>query len=87
LLRREGLYSSHLADWRRLSRKGAMKALSERQRGPAAEGLSAREKASYERKIGSLEHRLKQAEAIIYVQKKVSQLLETSIQDPSSESE
>ena len=87
LLRREGLYSSHLADWRRLCRKGAMNALSERQRGPAVEGLSAREKSQYERKIASLEHRLKQAEAIIDVQKKVSQLLETSIQEPGSESE
>ena len=87
LLRREGLYSSLLADWRRQYRAGALKALSERRRGPAVEGLSVRQKARYERKIASLEHRLKQAETIIDVQKKVSQLLGLSTLDPADESE
>jgi transposase len=87
LLRREGLYSSHLVDWRRQYRGGALRALSERRRGPAVEGLSAREKARYERKIAGLEDRLRQAELIIEVQKKVSQLLGRSSPDPAGESE
>lgn len=74
LLRREGLYSSHLVDWRRLYREGALQGLTQR-RGPVVEGLTAREKAKYERKIARLEARLRQAETIIDVQKKVSGLL------------
>lgn len=85
LLRREGLYSSHLVDWRRQYREGGVKALSKR-RGPAAEGLTAREKAKYERKIARLEARLRQAETIIDVQKKVSGLLGSPL-PKSTESE
>ncbi len=87
LLRREGLYSSHLVDWRRQYRAGALRALSERRRGPAVEGLTARQKARYERKISSLQARLHRAETIIEVQKKVSQLLEGEPAAPAGESE
>ncbi len=85
LLRREGLYSSHLVDWRRQYREGGVKALSKR-RGPAVEGLAAREKAKYDREIVRLKARLHQAETIIEVQKKVSSLLGISL-PTSSESE
>ena len=87
LLRREGLYSSHLVDWRRQYRAGALRALSERRRGPAVEGITARQKARYERQIASLEARLHRAETIIEVQKKVSQLLEGAPLPPTEESE
>ena len=45
LLRREGLYSSHLSTWRRLRREGVLQGLSPQQRGPkpnAAAGVKAR---------------------------------------------
>ena len=86
LLRREGLYSSLLTDWRRQCRAGALLALSERRRGPAVDGLSSRQKTRYERKIASLEARLQRAETIIEVQKKVSQLLGTPM-DPAERNE
>lgn len=74
LLRREGLYSSHLTTWRRQREQGALAALSQK-RGrqskfhPLAEE-NARLKAENER----LARRLEQAETIIEVQKKVSTL-------------
>ena len=82
LLRREGLYSSHLVDWRRQYRSGGKAAL-QKPRGPAAEEIASREKAKYERQIARLEAHLRQAETIIDVQKKLSQLLAS----PSAESE
>ncbi len=70
LLRREGLYSSHLVDWRRIYRQGALDALKQR-RGPESDtALPAKEKTKYERKIARLQERLRQAELIIDVQKK-----------------
>ena len=87
LLRREGLYSSLLADWRRQYRAGAIQALNERRRGPAVDGLPSRQKTRYERRIASLEARLQRAETIIEVQKKVSQLLGKPLMDPPEESE
>lgn len=76
LLRREGLYSSHLATWRRERDAGALAALSKR-RGPQPRRLNAEKKrvAQLERENERLRHRLKQAEAIIELQKKLHDLL------------
>ena len=76
LLRREGLYSSHLATWRRERDAGALAGLSKR-RGPQARRLSAEEKrvAQLERENERLRHRLKQAEAIIELQEKLHDLM------------
>jgi transposase len=81
LLRREGLYSSHLATWRRQRDAGALSALSPKTRGrpaPAASPL-ARRVAELEREKVRLERRLKQAETIIEVQKKISEVLGISL--------
>jgi transposase len=81
LLRREGLYSSHLATWRRQRDAGALSALSPKKRGrpaPAASPL-ARRVAELEREKVRLERRLKQAETIIAVQKKISEVLGISL--------
>jgi len=77
LLRREGLYSSHLTTWRRQREAGALAALTPRQRGrklraPDAQGARVVE---LEREVERLRQRLLQAETIIEVQKKVSLLL------------
>lgn len=75
LLRREGLYSSHLVEWRRLRETGALTALSsKRGRKPASDPL-AEENRQLKAQVGRLEKKLQQAEIIIDVQKKLSALL------------
>ena len=76
-LRREGLYSSHLSNWRRLRDSGALAGLTPRKRGRKAD-LSkeeSRRMATLERENQRLRERLAKAEMIIDVQKKVSSLL------------
>src|SRR5438093_177041 len=77
LLRREGLYSSHLTTWRRQWEQGSLAALSPKKRGrPAAPSSPlARRVAELERENAQLTQRLRQAETIISVQKKVSEIL------------
>ena len=82
LLRREGLYSSHLVNWRQEYRSGAVAGLAKR-RGPQAKDPVVLEKEELERKVARLEHRLHQAEKIIEVQKKLSELLGISMPDSS----
>lgn len=75
LLRREGLYSSHLVDWRREYRAGAAERLAQRHRGPKGQSPLLRQKEELEQQVARLQERLRQAELIIGVQKKVSELL------------
>ncbi len=74
LLRREGLYSSLLSKWRQQRAQGALAALAPKRRGPKPDP-NADELARLRRENERLQERLKQAETIIDVQKKVSQLL------------
>ena len=77
ILRREGLYSSVLTDWRRQRSTGALGALTPARRGPkppAANPLAA-ELAVAKRENARLQWRLDRAEAIIDLQKKVAALL------------
>lgn len=73
LLRREGLYSSHLSEWRRALRE---KGLVEKKRGPAANPDRERMR-QLERRNARLEAKLKQAELIIAAQKKLAEVLGT----------
>jgi transposase-like protein len=77
LLRREGLYSSHLTTWRRQREQGSLAALSPKKRGRPAGPPSplARRVAELERDNARLTQRLQQAETIIAVQKKLSEVL------------
>ena len=77
ILRREGLYSSTLTDWRRQRDAGAFGALTPARRGPkvAAPHPLAAEVALLQKENARLALRLKQAEAIVAVQKKVAELL------------
>ncbi|MCP5117341.1 MAG: transposase [bacterium] len=72
LLRREGLYSSHLTTWRRQRESGTLKALASHKRGPKAkpQDQQSRRLAELEREIEQLRQKLAQAETIIDVQKK-----------------
>lgn len=74
LLRREGLYSSHLTHWRRELREGARTGLKPKKRGPKADPLAA-ENAALRRENARLQAKLERAETIIAVQKKLSDLL------------
>ena len=78
LLRREGIYSTNLIAWRRQMEKGTLEALSPRKRGPKGKrpDPSARRIAELERENQRLEKKLRQAETIIEVQKKVSEILQ-----------
>lgn len=74
LLRREGLYSSHLVLWRRQREQAAHTQLKSRKRGPKPKAQDPRVK-QLERDKAGLERRLKHAETIIEIQKKVAALL------------
>jgi len=74
LLRREGLYSSHLVDWRRLYRAGALSSLA-RPRGRPKPHPLVSEVDRLRRQNARLERRLATAERIILIQGKVSELL------------
>ncbi len=82
LLRREGLYRSHLDKWRAQRRAGALQALTPQKRGPKPDPQAA-EIARLRRENERLQQRLQRAEAIIEVQKKLSALLGL----PTSESD
>jgi transposase len=84
LLRREGLYSSQLAAWRRQRDETAKAGLKARKRGPKAKAVGPRVK-QLERENARLRRRLEEAEAIIDVQKKLSKLLGISLNPPESD--
>ena len=81
LLRREGLYSSSLTSWRRQAARG----LVPKKRGPVAQKADphVRRITVLERENEKLVHKLKQAELIIDVQKKVAELLKGSSEEKS----
>jgi transposase len=78
ILRREGLYSSALTDWRRQRDTGAYAALKPLKRGPSSTAPNPvdAELAKANQENARLRQRLEQAEAIIAIQKKVAALLE-----------
>lgn len=77
LLRREGLYYSHLTTWRHQRDEGSLAALTPKQRGRKSAPVDhvAMENERLRKENTRLEKRLKQAELIIDIQKKVSQVL------------
>jgi len=74
LLRREGLYSSHLSHWRHEREEAAQAQLKSRKRGPKAKVQDPRVK-QLERETARLQRRLKHAETIIEIQKKAAELM------------
>ena len=73
LLRREGLYSSHLTFWRRQHATGELTGLSAKKRGPKVDAQT-QELARLKRENERLQVKLQQAEAIISAQKKLAEL-------------
>ena len=87
LLRREGLYSSHLATWRRQRREGALDGLKPKKRGRKAKKVHPAEKQLRKLRAENarLRDRLDKAETIIAVQKKLARLLGTLDKNEDSE--
>jgi transposase-like protein len=85
MLRREGLYSSHLTTWRRERERGELDGLAPKPRGRKADPDQAlrEENQRLARAVARLEQRLAQAEAIIDVQKKVASLLGIPLKSPN----
>jgi transposase len=76
LLRREGLYSSHLTHWRAERAAGARQGLTPRKRGRRSQRNSQQEEMQrLQRENQRLAEQLRKAELIIEVQKKVATLL------------
>jgi transposase len=74
LLRREGLYSSHLTTWRQHRQRGELQGLAPAKRGRKADPQAA-EIAQLQREKARLQAQVERAELIIEVQKKLSHLL------------
>jgi transposase-like protein len=81
LLRREGLYSSQLSTWRNQRQQGQLQALSDNKRGRKATipHPVQKELEQLRRENQRLRHTLQQAELIIDIQKKASQLMGISL--------
>jgi transposase len=86
LLRREGLYSSHLATWRAQRAEGGLASLG-RKRGPKPTPFdpSAKRIAELEREVTKLRLRAEKAELLVDLQKKLAEILGHSA-EPSGES-
>lgn len=77
LLRREGLYHSNVNTWIRQRDNGALQGLAPKKRGRKSKTVNplAREVAKLQRENKKLAEKLHQAESIIEVQKKISEIL------------
>ena len=74
LLRREGLYSSLLTNWRRQREAGALREMRGRRRGPTPRPVDPRVK-QLEAENRRLQRKLQRAETIIPLPKKVAEIL------------
>lgn len=78
LLRREGLYSSHLSKWRQAREQGELAALEPKKRGPKGKRVDARDLriAELEKQLAGERVRRERAEALVEIQKKLATMLE-----------
>ena len=88
LLRREGLYSSHLSKWRQQRGRGQLQGLAPKKRGRRPQDPSAAELARLRRENERLRAQLEQAEIIMDAQNRLAQLLgPTTKENETDESE
>jgi len=85
VLRREGLYSSHVMVWRSQRERGELAGLAPKKRGPKAQPPDPRDLkiAEQEREIEKWKKRAARAEALVELQKKVSEILGVTLPDPN----
>ena len=83
LLRREGLYSSRLSDWKHARERGEFEALSPRKRGRKSIVVDPKDQriAKLEGQLRKAEARAERAEALVELQKKMAALLGQPIKD------
>jgi transposase-like protein len=86
LVRREGLYFSHIRDWRAARERAELAGLSPKKRGPKVTPPDPRDKkiAEQEREIARVTKRAERAEALVELQKKVAALLGTPFENEKS---
>ena len=84
LLRREGLYSSHLRTWRAARERGEISGLAPKKRGPKTVVKDGRDRwiVELEREVRWWQARAERAEALVELQKKVSSLLGMALPEP-----
>ena len=75
LLRREGLYSSHISKWQEDRNVAQRQALEPRKRGPKPKPQPDPEVVVLRKQVARLEHQLQRAQKVIEVQKKISEIL------------
>ncbi len=77
LLRREGLYSSHLVEWRRARARGELAALTPKKRGRKPTPVDPRDRkiAELERQLTHMAGRAERAEALVEAHKNLAALL------------
>ena len=73
-MRREGLYSSQLTNWRKQARSGTLKALGKK-RGRKGKSASELENEKLRKKVARLERELEKAQILIGAQKKLAEIL------------
>lgn len=74
ILRREGLYSSHLTSWRKQRRAGTLKALGKK-RGRKGKSEEQRELEQLRKRVAELERELEKSQIVIGAQKKLAEIL------------
>jgi len=74
-LRRNGLYSSYIDNWRKLVESAAIQALEPQKRGPKPQPKPDPELERLRRENALLKVKLSRAEKVIEVQKKISEIL------------
>lgn len=86
MLRRRGLYSSHLTNWRQAEARGELREGSERKRGPVPKVYDPRDREIEElkRQNAKLSARAERAEKLVELQKKVAELLGEPLPDERS---
>ena len=77
LLRREGLYSSHLVEWRRARGRGELAGLTPKTRGRQPTPIDPRDRkiAELERQLAHMTGRAERAEVLVEAQKNLAALL------------
>jgi transposase len=86
LLRAEGLYSSHLATWRKQRDAGGLAGLTPKRRGRKRVEVDSRDRkiAEQARELAKVTARAERAEALVDLQKKVAALLGTPLESDKS---
>ena len=85
ILRREGLYSSHLSEWRKTRRREGVAGLAAKKRGRKPKSELTRENERLRRDLARAEERARRAELIVEAQKKLCALLGIPNEPPESD--